>query len=68
MPIGLQRGDLKMASEQFIRYYYKQKDWWRNLDNIVINYRHMGECNLRFIHMTTPKQQIDRMNWFWMVK
>ena len=57
-----------MTAKRFIDYYCRQKDWWRNMDNIVINYRHMGECVLRFVHMTTPKQRIDRMGCFWMVK
>lgn len=38
------------------------------MDNIVINYRHMSEAILNNIHMTTPKQRIDRMGCFWMVK
>lgn len=47
---------------RFINYYCKQKSWWRNMDNIVINYRHMGEENSMYlVHMVTPKQRIDRM-------
>ena len=58
-----------MTAKRFIDYYCRQKDWWRNMDNIVINYRHCSEENsMRFAHMTLPKVKIDRMNWFWMVK
>ena len=59
-----------MADKQrYINYYWRQKDWWRNMDNVVINYRHMGEENSMYlVHMSTPKQRIDRMNWFWMAK
>lgn len=32
------------------------------MDNIVINYHHRGEeNNMYLIHMSTPKQRIDRM-------
>ena len=58
-----------MTANRFADYYCRQKDWWRNMDNIVINYRHCSEENsMQFAHMTLPKQRIDRMNWFWMVK
>ena len=68
MLIGLQRGDLKMTSKQFNRYYCRQKDWWQNMNNCCINYLHMSEATLNLVHMSTPKQRIDRMNWFWMAK
>ena len=46
----------------YIKYNSKQKDWWRNMDNIVINYRHMGEENSMYlVHMSLPKQRIDRL-------
>lgn len=47
--------------QRFINYYFKQKDWWRNMDNKCINYQHMSEATLNLAHMTTPKQRIDRM-------
>lgn len=57
-----------MTSHQYIRYYVKQKDWWRNMNNCCTNYLHMSEAILEIIHMSTPKQRIDRMACFWMVK
>lgn len=50
-----------MTSHQFIKYYCGQKEWWQNMNNTVINYRHMSEAILDMIHMSTPKQRIDRM-------
>ena len=50
-----------MTSYQYIRYYVKQKEWWRNMDDRCINYKHMSEAILNNIHMSTPKQRIDRM-------
>lgn len=42
-------------------YSFKTKRWWRNLDNRILNYRHMGEDNLiRFAHMD-HKCRIDRV-------
>lgn len=49
-----------MTDKRFADYYCRQKDWWRNMDNIVINYRHMGECDLRFVHIG-DKCRIDRL-------
>ena len=40
--------------QRFINYYFKQKDWWRNMDN-------MSEATLNLVHMSTPKQRVDRM-------
>ena len=54
-----------------IRYSSKQKDWFRNMDNIVVNYRHMGRGkDMYLVHMSCPKCQIDRLgfypkNWRW---
>lgn len=49
-------------NEQLLNYYVNQKSWWRNMDNIIINYHHRGEeNNMYLIHMSTPKQRIDRM-------
>lgn len=49
-------------NEQLINYYVNQKDWWRNMDNVIINYHHKGEANMMYLaHMITPKQRIDRM-------
>ena len=58
-----------MISKHYIDYYCKQKDWWRNMENVVMNYRHCSEENSMYLcHMSLPKQRIDRMNWFLMVK
>ena len=57
-----------MTAKRFIDYYCRQKDWWRNMDNKCINYLHMSEATLNLVHMSTPKQRIDRMGCFWMVK
>ena len=41
--------------------YFKQKSWWRNLDSVVIHYRHMGEDNcMTFCHMSN-KCRLDRL-------
>ena len=50
-----------MTAKRFIWYYVQQKDWWRNMDNCCINYLHMSEATLDLVHMSTPKQRIDRM-------
>lgn len=48
-------------AEKRIRYCCNVKDWFRNMDNIVINYRHMGEANHMYtIHML-GKCRIDRV-------
>ena len=48
-----------------IRFSYKQKDWFRNLNNIVVNYRHRGEANdMYLVHMSGPKCQIDRVGFY----
>ena len=58
-----------MTEKRFADYYCRQKDWWRNMDNIVINYRHCSEENSMYlVHMSLPKERIDRMNYFWMEK
>lgn len=43
--------------------YYKcyQKAWWRDMDNIIINFRHIGAAtHMRFIHMNN-KCRLDRV-------
>lgn len=50
-----------MTDKRFVDYLCRQKDWWRNMDNKCINYIHMSESNLNMIHMSTPKERIDRM-------
>ena len=41
-------------------YILHQKAWWRNMNNIIINYRHKGEeTDIRFINMN-KKCRIDR--------
>ena len=40
---------------------YCNKFWWRNMNNIIINYRHKGEeTHIRFIHMN-KKCRIDKV-------
>ena len=47
-----------------IRYSSKQKDWFRDMDNIVVNYRHRREANdMYLVHMSCPKCQIDRLGF-----
>ena len=42
-------------------YILHQKAWWRNMNNIIVNYLHKGEeTHTRFIHMN-EKCRIDRM-------
>lgn len=54
-----------------IRYSCNQKDWFRNMHNIVVNYRHWEEANdMYLVHMFCPKCQIDQVgfypkNWKW---
>ena len=44
-----------------LRYAWNQKDWYRNIANIVINYRHKSEGNVMYtVHMDN-KCRIDRM-------
>lgn len=48
--------------KDYVNYYCRQKTWWRNMDNIVIHYRHKGEeNNIYLIHMITPKERVDRV-------
>ena len=43
-------------------YYIVSKSWWRNMNNIVINYRHRSEeGSMYLVHMSTPKERIDRL-------
>lgn len=40
---------------------YNYKDWWRNMDNRTLNYRHIGEeFHMMTIHMN-KKCSIDRI-------
>ena len=49
-------------NKKYADYFCRQKEWWCNMNNVVINYHHMGEANMMYlIHMFTPKQRIDRM-------
>lgn len=42
-------------------YTFKTKRWWRNMDNRILNYLHMGEDNnMRFIHMN-HRCRLDRV-------
>ena len=40
---------------------YTQKDWFRNMDNIVVNYRHRGEENHMYLIHMLGKCRIDRL-------
>ena len=48
-------------NKRFIEYYCGQKDWWRNLDNLCINYRHCGEENSMYLIHMSGKCRIDRL-------
>lgn len=40
------------------------KRWWWNMNNIIINYHHIGEDNdMRFIHMN-GKCRLDRIGMY----
>lgn len=42
-----------------IRYSLNQKDWCFNMRKHIINYQHMSEASLKFIHMR-KKCRLDR--------
>lgn len=45
-------------------YKIKQKSWFRNMDNVIVNYRHKGEKNdLYLIHMF-HRCDIDRIGYY----
>ena len=46
-----------------LRYTWNQKDWYFNIGNYCIDYRHMGECVLDLYHMVN-KCRIDRVGGF----
>ena len=48
-------------NKRFINYSVKQKDWWRNMDNIIINYRHRGEENDMYLIHMNKRCRIDRL-------
>ena len=48
-------------NKRFINYYCRQKDWWRNMDNVVINYRHCGEKNSMYLCHMVERCRIDRL-------
>lgn len=42
-------------------YIFKCKSWYFNMNNMIVNFLHMGEDNcMRFIHMN-DKSRIDRV-------
>ena len=48
-----------------VRYFIVQKDWYRNMNNLVRNYWHRGEENdLYLCHMSLPKMDIDRLGYY----
>lgn len=48
-------------NDRFINYSVKQKDWWQNMDNVVINYRHCGEENHMYLIHMNKRCRIDRL-------
>lgn len=49
-----------IMDNMFYSYWARQKSWWRNMDNIIINYHHCGESyDMKFCHMN-KKTRIDR--------
>lgn len=42
-------------------YWVYQKSWWRNMDNVIINYRHIGEANNMYLIHMNKKCRIDRL-------
>ena len=43
------------------RFYFKQKKWYRNMREIIVNYFHLSEDNYdKFLHML-DKERIDRL-------
>ena len=52
-------------SEGYSYYWGWQKSWWRNMDNVVINYKHCGEdFNMKFGHMF-HKCRLDRIGGYY---
>ena len=52
-------GNKNMKGE--FHYSFKTKRWWRNMDNRILNYLHMGEDNdMHIIHMN-QKCRLDRI-------
>ena len=41
-------------------YWAKQKSWWRNMDNIIIDYLHKSETNDFYLIHMYKKCRIDR--------
>ena len=42
-------------------YTFKTKRWWRNMDNRILNYLHMGEDNDMYLIHMNQKCRIDRV-------
>lgn len=50
--------------EVVIRHSLNRKDWWWNMNNVIINYRHRGQENdLYLIHMN-KKGRVDRLGCY----
>lgn len=49
-----------MAGNQFINYYCRQKDWWRNMDNCCINFRHCSAGGHMYLVHMFQRCRIDR--------
>ena len=49
---------------RFINYIIKQKSWYQNLLNIVINYKHRSEENDMYLIHMNDKCRIDRMGYY----
>ena len=56
-------GESFRMNKRFINYLCKQKWWYSNLRDIVINYKHRGEENdIYLCHMELPK--IDHTGYY----
>ena len=59
-----------MSRDVKLRYAWNQKHWMWNMNNICINYRHMGEDNHMYLVHMNQKCRIDRLGgvskvWRW---
>ena len=53
-----------MIEKRFINYIVKQKCWYQNLLDIVINYKHRSEENDMYLIHMNDKCSIDRMGYY----
>lgn len=52
-----------MTTKRFIDYRCRQKGWWRNMDNIIINYKHCSEENDMYLIHMNHKCRLDRVGF-----